>query len=131
MDCWPTLGVFSWHYKSYFHHFSLVVFLGHNLRIVKDGCGIFAVILTWLLIIFAEFIIWGILLLPSYDRLHSIVNGVIFQFITCLAAISHLRAMFTDPVCFVYYLCLVTILLIKFISYINTVHTQVISEVLL
>ena len=70
-----------------------------SLWIVKDVCGVICTLLTWLLLVFAEFVMWTCILLPSKDRSHSFVHGVIFQGFTCLAAFSHLRAMFTNPVC--------------------------------
>lgn len=64
---------------------------------VKDICGIICAIFTWLLLLYAEFVILFVMLLPAPDQIHSIINGVIFQFFTCLAFASHLKAMLTDP----------------------------------
>ena len=65
---------------------------------VKDICGIICAIFTWLLLLYAEYVIFFVMLFPAPDQIHSIINGVIFQFFTSLAIASHLKAMLTDPV---------------------------------
>ncbi|KAF7988707.1 hypothetical protein HCN44_001280 [Aphidius gifuensis] len=64
---------------------------------IKDICGIICAILTWLLIIYAEFVVMVIILLPTINTFYSSVNMVIFQMLTFLAFASHLQTMFTDP----------------------------------
>ena len=64
---------------------------------VKDVCGIICAVITWGLIIYAEYVITFVMLVPSPNRYHSIINGVVFQFFTFLAVVSHLKAMLTDP----------------------------------
>lgn len=54
--------------------------------------------MTWLLILYAEFVVMMVMLIPSPYPLYSSVNIVIFQSFAFLAFASHLRAMFTDPV---------------------------------
>lgn len=70
-----------------------------SLWVVRDCCGLFCAGFTWLLIVFAEYVMWYFILLPSINEFHNFVNGVIFLGFSCLAALSHIRAMFTDPVC--------------------------------
>lgn len=65
---------------------------------IRDICGIICAILTWLLILYAEFVVMFIILIPSSYSLYSIINIVIFQTCAFLAFASHLRTMFTDPV---------------------------------
>lgn len=85
---------------------SLFYYLGFQYRrahtrslwVVRDCCGLFCAVFTWLLIVFAEYVMWYFILLPSIREFHNFVNGVIFLGFSCLAAISHIRAMFTDPV---------------------------------
>ena len=69
-----------------------------RLWFVKDICGVVCVIFTWLLVVYAEFVIFFVMLIPSSDQIHSIINGVVFQFFVMLAVASHLKAMLTDPV---------------------------------
>ena len=69
-----------------------------NLWIVKDCCGLTCAVFTWLLIGYAEFVVLFVILLPSENEIHSIINGTVFHFFTALAFLSHLRAMMTDPV---------------------------------
>ncbi|XP_013098101.2 palmitoyltransferase ZDHHC3 [Stomoxys calcitrans] len=64
---------------------------------VKDICGIFCAVLTWLLILFAEFVVMRVILLPSPHPVFSTVNIIIFQILAFLAFASHLRTMLSDP----------------------------------
>lgn len=75
--------------------------------------------MTWLLILFAEFVVCGLILLPNYDNntVFSSVNMIIFQALAFLAFVSHLRTMLSDPVGHQNYtLCSIT--------YINCVSLQ-------
>ncbi|XP_037302300.1 palmitoyltransferase ZDHHC3 [Manduca sexta] len=67
---------------------------------IKDICGIICAVLTWLLILYAEFVVMMVMLLPSLSTypFYSYVNIFIFQILAFLAFASHLRTMFTDPV---------------------------------
>jgi len=69
-----------------------------RLWFVKDVCGIICAVFTWLLMLYAEFVIIVVILLPSHDSIHSITNATVFHFFTVLAVASHLRTMLTDPV---------------------------------
>merc|ERR1712038_1497472 len=64
---------------------------------VKDVCGIFCAVLTWFLILYAEFVVLKVILLPYFGTIYSIVNTVLFQAISILAFSSHVRTMLTDP----------------------------------
>ncbi|XP_075229230.1 palmitoyltransferase ZDHHC3 isoform X2 [Lycorma delicatula] len=64
---------------------------------VKDICGVVCAILTWLLILYAEFVVMMVMLLPSPYPFYSYFNMFIFQSLALLAFASHLRTMFTDP----------------------------------
>ncbi|XP_023708947.1 palmitoyltransferase ZDHHC3 [Cryptotermes secundus] len=64
---------------------------------IKDICGVICAILTWLLILYAEFVVMMVMLLPSPYPVYSTINIFIFQTFAFLAFASHLRAMFTDP----------------------------------
>jgi len=91
IDCrpfWRKIGV-SWSHID-------------SLWLVKDCCGLVCAAFTWFLIAYAEFVVVFIILLPSQNEIHSIINGSIFQFFTALAFLSHLRAMMTDPVRYLY-----------------------------
>lgn len=65
---------------------------------IKDACGIMCAVITWLLVIYAEFVVLFVMLLPSKNLMYSIVNGTLFNTLAILALASHLRAMCTDPV---------------------------------
>nr|XP_020462414.1 palmitoyltransferase ZDHHC3-like isoform X1 [Monopterus albus] len=64
---------------------------------IRDACGIVCAIITWLLVLYAEFVVLFVMLLPSKNLTYSIVNGALFNFLAFLAIASHLRAMCTDP----------------------------------
>ncbi|EEB16521.1 Palmitoyltransferase ZDHHC3, putative [Pediculus humanus corporis] len=64
---------------------------------IKDICGIICAMLTWLLILYAEFVVMGVMLLPSPFTAYSMINSVLFQIFAFMACASHLRTMFTDP----------------------------------
>jgi palmitoyltransferase len=64
---------------------------------VKDICGVICAIFTWLLIAYAEFVVVFVMLVPAPGRVHSFINGIIFELFAFLAVASHLKAMFSDP----------------------------------
>ncbi|CAG7723602.1 unnamed protein product [Allacma fusca] len=64
---------------------------------VRDICGVFCVLLTWFLILYAEFVVMRIILLPSSYPLYRNINAFIWQIMALLAFTSHLRTMLTDP----------------------------------
>ncbi|XP_006742178.1 palmitoyltransferase ZDHHC3 isoform X3 [Mirounga angustirostris] len=64
---------------------------------IRDGCGIACAIVTWFLVLYAEFVVLFVMLIPSRDYVYSIVNGVVFNLLAFLALASHCRAMLTDP----------------------------------
>lgn len=65
---------------------------------IRDACGIVCAVTTWLLVLFAEFVVLFVMLLPSKNLTYSIMNGSVFNVLAFLALASHLRAMCTDPV---------------------------------
>lgn len=86
MDCtpfWRRLGI-RW-------------ILCQRMWFVKDVCGVICALFTWGLLLYAEFVITFVMLLPSPDTLHSLVNGIMFHVLIFLAVASHLRTMLTDP----------------------------------
>ena len=87
IDCsifWLRLGV-SWPECS-------------RLWLVKDVCGMICAVVTWLLIIYAEFVVVVVILLPSDDSVHSVIHATVYHFFAVLGVASHLRTMLTDPV---------------------------------
>ena len=70
---------------------------------VKDGLGMTCSGLTYFLIIFAEFVVIGVILLPGFPlSVWSYVHAVLFSFLAFLAACSHIRAMTTNPVIYIH-----------------------------
>ncbi|EHB09415.1 Palmitoyltransferase ZDHHC7 [Heterocephalus glaber] len=65
---------------------------------IRDGCGMVCAIMTWLLVVYADFVVTFVMLLPSKDFWYSVANGVVFNCLLVLALSSHLRTMLTDPV---------------------------------
>ncbi|XP_035019101.1 palmitoyltransferase ZDHHC3-A isoform X2 [Hippoglossus stenolepis] len=64
---------------------------------IWDACGIVCAVITWLLVLYAEFVVLFVMLLPSKSLTYCIVNGTLFNTLAFLALASHLRAMCTDP----------------------------------
>ncbi|XP_014385796.1 PREDICTED: palmitoyltransferase ZDHHC3 isoform X1 [Myotis brandtii] len=64
---------------------------------IRDGCGIACAIVTWFLVLYAEFVVLFVMLIPSRDYVYSIINGILFNLLAFLALASHCRAMLTDP----------------------------------
>ena len=64
---------------------------------IADVCGVLCVLITWLLIGYAEYVVMVILL--SWPQ--SVMRGfhlVLYNTLTVLAFSSHARTMLTDPV---------------------------------
>ena len=64
---------------------------------IADVCGVLCVLITWLLIGYAEYVVMMIL----FSWPHSVMRGVhlvIYNTLTVLAFSSHARTMLTDPV---------------------------------
>ncbi|XP_037639579.1 palmitoyltransferase ZDHHC3-A isoform X1 [Sebastes umbrosus] len=64
---------------------------------IRDICGIVCAIISWILVLYAEFVVLFVMLLPSKNLTYSIVNGTLFNILAFLALASHVRAMCTDP----------------------------------
>uniref|UniRef100_A0A7N5KMM2 Palmitoyltransferase n=1 Tax=Ailuropoda melanoleuca TaxID=9646 RepID=A0A7N5KMM2_AILME len=64
---------------------------------IRDGCGIACAIVTWFLVLYAEFVVLFVMLIPSRDYVYSAINGTVFNLLAFLALASHCRAMLTDP----------------------------------
>uniref|UniRef100_A0A3B3Q7B4 Palmitoyltransferase n=1 Tax=Paramormyrops kingsleyae TaxID=1676925 RepID=A0A3B3Q7B4_9TELE len=64
---------------------------------IQDGCGMICAVLTWFLVLYADFVVTFVMLLPSKSFWYSLVNGVAFNGLALLALASHLRTMLTDP----------------------------------
>lgn len=70
---------------------------GGRVWFIKDICGIICAIMTWFLVLFADYVVIFIILIPGPYPYYSAVNFVIYQMIASLAVISHVRTMFSDP----------------------------------
>ena len=55
---------------------------------------------TWLLILYAEFVVMRIIILPDLFKgsLYAIFHFGLFQTFTVMAVASHVRTMLSDPV---------------------------------
>ena len=65
---------------------------------VKDICGIICCVFTWSLILYAEYVVFFVMLFHNPYPTWSLINGIIFQFFTFLAISSHMKTMWSDPV---------------------------------
>ncbi|XP_034985160.1 palmitoyltransferase ZDHHC3 isoform X1 [Zootoca vivipara] len=64
---------------------------------IRDGCGIACAVVTWFLVLYADFVVILVMLLPSRDYIYSVINAIVFNTLAFLALASHMRAMVTDP----------------------------------
>lgn len=65
---------------------------------VSDPCGIVCAVITWLLIMYSQFVVFLVLLHSLEEHwLHTGINFVVFEFLTALAVASHVKTMLTDP----------------------------------
>lgn len=69
-----------------------------RLWFVCDCAGILAAAFTWLLIVFGEVCLIITILVPFHNRPYAIFSGLLNIFWAFLAFVSHLKAMFVDPV---------------------------------
>lgn len=65
---------------------------------IQDSCGMVCAFMTWSLVMYAQFVVNFVMLLPSKSFWYSLINGVAFNFMAVLALTSHLRTMLSDPV---------------------------------
>uniref|UniRef100_A0A8C4WYN6 Palmitoyltransferase n=1 Tax=Eptatretus burgeri TaxID=7764 RepID=A0A8C4WYN6_EPTBU len=63
---------------------------------ILDCCGLTCAVITWMLMLYAEFVVLFVLLLPS-SLWYGLTNGILFNSLVFLAISSHLRTMLTDP----------------------------------
>ncbi|KAK7475008.1 hypothetical protein BaRGS_00033755 [Batillaria attramentaria] len=68
-----------------------------NVWFVKDICGLVCAIITWLLLLYAEYVVMVVMLLPQFSSPYNLINAVVYNFFAFLALSSHLRTMLTDP----------------------------------
>ncbi|XP_036837553.1 palmitoyltransferase ZDHHC7-like [Oncorhynchus mykiss] len=68
-----------------------------GLWFIQDGCGIVCGVVTWLLVLYADFVVNLVMLLPNKSLWYSVINGALFNFLVVMALASHLRAMLSDP----------------------------------
>ncbi|XP_063441567.1 palmitoyltransferase ZDHHC3-like [Mytilus galloprovincialis] len=64
---------------------------------VKDICGIICCVFTWMLILYAEYVVLYVMLWHNPYTTWSFINAVIFQFFAFMAISSHLKTMWSDP----------------------------------
>ncbi|XP_053282003.1 palmitoyltransferase ZDHHC7 [Pleuronectes platessa] len=68
-----------------------------TLWFIQDSCGMVCAAITWFLVLYAEFVVNFVMLLPAKNFWYSLLNGATFNSLAVLALASHLRAMLTDP----------------------------------
>ncbi|MBN3316635.1 ZDHC7 Palmitoyltransferase, partial [Atractosteus spatula] len=70
---------------------------GERVWFIRDGCGMICAFMTWFLVLYADFVVTFVMLLPSKSFWYALINGVAFNCLAVLALSSHLRTMLTDP----------------------------------
>ena len=66
---------------------------------VWDPCGIVCAVVTYMLIVYGEFVVL-LVLAPPFPTIGTGINVFIFTTLAFLAVVSHVKAMCTDPVSF-------------------------------
>lgn len=69
-----------------------------TLWFIQDSCGMVCATMTWFLVLYAEFVVNFVMLLPAKNFWYSLLNGATFNSLAVLALASHMRTMLTDPV---------------------------------
>lgn len=69
-----------------------------SLWFIQDSCGMVCAGITWFLVLYAEFVVNFVMLLPGKNFWYSLLNGATFNSLAVLALASHMRTMMTDPV---------------------------------
>ncbi|KAK7115485.1 hypothetical protein V1264_001342 [Littorina saxatilis] len=64
---------------------------------VKDICGLVCAVITWMLLLYAEYVVMIVMLLPQFFSPYNFFNAIVYNFFSFMALSSHLRAMLTDP----------------------------------
>ncbi|XP_002132016.2 palmitoyltransferase ZDHHC3 [Ciona intestinalis] len=73
---------------------------GHKkLWLVKDVCGLICVFITWGLVLYAQFVVNIVMLLPEIfnQPIYGTFNILLFNSLAILALSSHFKSMTTDP----------------------------------
>lgn len=71
--------------------------MGGRMWCVSDICGIICAVMTWLLVTYAEFVVFTVVLGTANHPIYTTFNIILFNMFVILALSSHVRAMFTDP----------------------------------
>ncbi|KAK8741159.1 hypothetical protein OTU49_002526 [Cherax quadricarinatus] len=71
--------------------------MGGRMWCVSDICGIICAVMTWLLVTYAEFVVFTVTLGTANYPIYTTFNLLLFNIFAFLALSSHARAMFTDP----------------------------------
>ncbi|KAL1448608.1 palmitoyltransferase ZDHHC3 isoform X1 [Dermacentor albipictus] len=70
---------------------------GRRFWFVRDICGIICAVMTWLLVLYAQYVVVGVILLPSLYTYYGAFHLLLFELLAFLAVFSHVRTMVTDP----------------------------------
>ncbi|CAH8666708.1 unnamed protein product [Dicrocoelium dendriticum] len=90
---------------------------------VRDPCGIVCLFITWFLILYAEFVISGVILVQAPSPIFCWFTGSLYHLFTVLSVVSHFMAFATDPVAqrLMIHFCLVGILFVRLVAFSPTV----------
>ena len=78
-------------------HTTKMPFLDSGRWFVWDPCGIVCAVITYILIGYGELVVL-LVLAPPFPTIGTAICVLIFTAFATLAVISHVKAMFTDPV---------------------------------
>lgn len=71
---------------------------GQRVWFVRDICGVICALLTWGLVLYAQYVVVGVILYPNLGSPYATAHFILFEALAFLAVVSHVRTMVTDPV---------------------------------
>ena len=72
-------------------------FLNSGYWFVWDPCGIVCAVMTYILVLYGEFVVLAILA-PPFPTLGTAICVLIFTGLATLAVVAHVKTMITEPV---------------------------------
>lgn len=70
---------------------------GQRVWFVRDICGVICALLTWGLVLYAQYVVVGVILYPNLGSPYATAHFILFEALAFLAVVSHVRTMVTDP----------------------------------
>lgn len=86
---------------------------------VRDPCGTICLLVTWSLMLYAEFVVSCVILARSPSTAFRWIAGICYHIFAFLAFVSHLKAFSTDPVSSAVLFVVVVVVVVVLLFYVN------------